>query len=797
MSQQHGRQSAIRPGLQTWLLVPSAALILIALIGLGAIQELTTRRQVETLVGQRGESVLGGIAQRLQERRRANVIFSQLLANDSSLAALVEQHNSAGLAQSLVPQQARLGVGRITVYDNDGRPLLQLGVDHAGVDITPLISGARAGLTPSTVEAARDGLAVIAAAPIKGANGIAGVMVVGGILTGADLEQIKSRDGVELAVFRSGKMITTTINEPAIRQYLEGSDLTSDRWESLRRRLVQSELSPSRQSLQNDGLIVALVPTRDIVRANRQARTALLAGMVALLGILFVIAVALARRIVGPLRMMLTATHEMVRGNYDLRVAPVRIRELNQLGESVNVLAGEVRQQLDNLSYQAYFDTLTGLPNRALFMDRLNQALSRRSASAEIVAVLFLDLDHFKVINDSLGHAVGDQLLVEVARRLQACMRVGDTVARLGGDEFTVLSESTGDIAEAEGVAVRIARQLDAVFTIDGRDMFINASIGIVVVAANDGSADDLLRNADAAMYEAKSHGRGRFEVFDLAMGDRVSRRLELETGLRRAIERDEFEVHYQPIVDLATGRLSEVEALVRWQHPERGLIPPIEFIPLAEETGLILPMGRWVLREACRQVRSWHMQRPADVPLVLNVNLSSREFQHPGLIADIIDMLEETKFDPTCLKLEITESAMMRDGEAAIATLTRLRQMGIKLAIDDFGTGYSSLAYLQRFPIDILKIDQSFVQHMGEGRGDEAIVGTIMSLAKILKLSVTGEGIETHGQLDRLRALGCDHGQGYFLSRPLTAGAMQELLATGIPHASAEPDETFGAAAA
>ena len=431
------------------------------------------------------------------------------------------------------------------------------------------------------------------------------------------------------------------------------------------------------------------------------------------------------------------------------------------------------------LTQQAFYDSLTGLPNRVLFRERFEQALARGSRHKDAVGLLFLDLDKFKVINDSLGHHVGDQLLTEAAARLRSCVRTQDTVARLGGDEFVIILETLAGEQDAVPVAQAIAHQFSRPFVLDGREVIVTASIGIAVSGAGREDVDNLLRDADIAMYRAKSDGRARHVVFHASMHTDSLDRLELESDLRNAIARNELRVHYQPIVTIDSGEFGGVEALVRWEHPTRGLISPGEFIPIAEETGLIVPLGLWVLEEACRQVAFWHGQHPTKPPLTLSVNLSPRQFQQFSLVKDVAQVLENTKLPAGCLKLEITESVIMQDVEATIQTLWDLKELGLKLAIDDFGTGYSSLSYLKRLPIDVLKIDQSFVSGIGHNQEDTAIVHAIMALAKSLNLKVVGEGIETAEQATLLKQWGCDRGQGYLFSKPLDSQKAGALLGT------------------
>lgn len=430
------------------------------------------------------------------------------------------------------------------------------------------------------------------------------------------------------------------------------------------------------------------------------------------------------------------------------------------------------------LQHEAMHDVLTGLPNRAMFTDHLELAIARARRNEERkFAVLYVDLDRFKVINDSLGHAVGDQLLKEVAARLWNCVRAGDTVARFGGDEFVLLLEDICEEREASDVAERIKTALAVPFTLNGREVFTTVSIGVASSWTSYHQAEGLIRDADAAMYRAKSLGKNRHEIYDSAMHAQVSDLLQMETALRMALERQEFMVYYQSIVDLKTFKISGFEALIRWNHPEKGFISPAHFIPLAEETGLIVEIGEWVLREACQQMERWQKIFPSDPPLFVSVNLSSKQFVQSDLIQRVTQIISETQINPEGLKLEITESAVMDDVETATQMLKNLRALGIKLSIDDFGTGYSSLSYLHRFPIDTLKVDRSFVVSMSEDSENVEIVRTIVSLAQNLGMNVIAEGVETKEQLAALRKLGCENGQGYLFSKPVDAKAAENLI--------------------
>jgi len=510
------------------------------------------------------------------------------------------------------------------------------------------------------------------------------------------------------------------------------------------------------------------------------------------------------------------------------------------------------------LEHQAFHDPLTDLPNRLLFIDRLRHALARLEHKQENgLAVMFVDLDNFKVINDSLGHKIGDQLLVKVAERFQECLETSDTIARLGGDEFTILLEDIKDESAAAHAAERIVNALRIPFRIEEHEVFITTSIGIAMSmgyphgtsnsllttkhltqylsdrlsgplsshlsnhtsnylpsflsgrlstklfgtgnltmilsgrlsenlsgllsgslsSPRIGYLEDLLRRADIALYEAKRKGRARFEIFESDMNNRALERLHLESDLRKALERKEFQVYYQPVVDLTTGNIVKMEALIRWQHPERGLLNPIQFIPVAEETGMIVPIGQWVLQQACHQAVEWHESYHSDPPLIISVNLSARQFVHPKLVMEIAQTLADTGLDPGCLELEITESVAMEDAETAIAILKELKGLGIRLALDDFGTGYSALSYLKLYPVDTIKIDKSFVDGLGHHPEDTAIVRATIAFANALSLNVTAEGIETSKQLEELQLLQCEQGQGYLFARPMPAGAISAML--------------------
>ncbi len=475
------------------------------------------------------------------------------------------------------------------------------------------------------------------------------------------------------------------------------------------------------------------------------------------------------------LRLLLPdGTERVVHQQVQLHVAP----DGTLLKMSGTVQDITERKRLEQqMAHQAFHDALTGLPNRTLVLDRLTYAVARNHRTDRSIAVLFLDLDGFKVVNDGMGHTVGDQLLVAVARRLAGCLRPGDTIARWGGDEFTVLLDDVTDPGQAQHIADRILEALVPAFVLDARTIVTTPSIGIAVSTGAKVHPDDLLRAADLAMYHAKARGKAQYQVFDASMRVDLMERLELEAGLRHALERGELEVYYQPKVALKSGEVTGFEALVRWNHPAHGMVSPAQFILLAEETGLILPIGQWVLEQACHQAKRWHAEAPPHPPLSVHVNLSARQFQNPDLVAEVAQVLRATGMTPQALILEITETVVMDDGASSSATLRELKALGVQLAIDDFGTGYSSLSYLRRFPVDVLKIDKAFVDGLGHDSEATAIVQAVITLAHTLGMSVVAEGIETAVQVAHLNALGCDAGQGYYFAKPLPSPAAGRLL--------------------
>ncbi|MFL5826164.1 MAG: putative bifunctional diguanylate cyclase/phosphodiesterase [Thermoleophilaceae bacterium] len=472
----------------------------------------------------------------------------------------------------------------------------------------------------------------------------------------------------------------------------------------------------------------------------------------------------------------------LVIASYDgeRRYGPVEQETLVAFAEHASLAVTDAKLA-DALVHQALHDSLTGLPNRSLFMDRLGHCLARSTRGMNHAAVLYIDVDAFKSVNDSLGHAAGDELLMTVAARLDSSVRPGDTVARLGGDEFVVLLEEVESPHEASRVAERVLEELRKPCTLHGQELIVTASIGI---ATGFEGAAELVRNADVAMYRAKSTGKGRYELFEPGMRDRIVERVTLERHLRRALECDELALAYQPIVRLDTGEIVSVEALARWTDPELGVVPPNRFIPVAEEAGLILPLGSWVLTQAVRQAAGWRARLGDSAPTV-NVNVSGIELQQADVVARVRDTLAEEGLPPASLVVEVTETVLMDDSEHVRATLAGLRDIGVQIAVDDFGTGYSSLQFLSRFPIDVLKIPKPFVDDVDSPSGSSALARAIIDLAQNFSLRTVAEGIEQPGQANTLRDLGCSWGQGYHFARPVDSDALGDLLYGGAPEAA------------
>lgn len=532
--------------------------------------------------------------------------------------------------------------------------------------------------------------------------------------------------------------------------------------------------------------------------------TALFTTLLVLLG--SGLTILMTKKITSPLKKLKIATHDISEGNFDSRIDINTKDEISDLAQAFVHMLDHLRayrtqveertseltstnQQLrqeiaarklaeEQLLHDAFHDALTGLPNRALFMDRLAHTIAIAKRREDyFFAVLFLDLDRFKVINDSLGHIIGDQLLIELGKRLLACLRPGDTIARLGGDEFVILLDDIRDVRNTTRVVKRIENEMILPCNVAGHEIFATASIGIALSSTGYDLPEHILRDADTAMYRAKAQGRANYVVFESSMHIHAVERLQLDTDLRKAVERKEFVVYYQPIVSMETNSIIGFEALARWKHPERGILNPADFIPIAEETGLIVSIDRLVLREACKQMHEWQVQFPESSLTFISVNLSNKQLSQPDIVEYVSRILKETGLDPGSLKLEITENVIIENPEFTSAMLSQLKALGVLIYIDDFGTGYSSLSYLHRLPIDGLKIDRSFIRRMGDKGENQEIIKTILLLAKDLNVTAIAEGIETGNQLTQIKSLNCEYWQGYLFSKPVESEQAKALI--------------------
>ncbi|MEA2434467.1 MAG: hypothetical protein QOG54_1924 [Actinomycetota bacterium] len=514
----------------------------------------------------------------------------------------------------------------------------------------------------------------------------------------------------------------------------------------------------------------------DLAMAEQQAAY-LRAGMIFLFGVATVglVSLVVARSIKRPLAALSQGAEHFAAGDLSYRVPVKHNDELSQVLEMFNSMAAALETNQQDLSHQAFHDTLTGLPNRALFQDRLDHALARQTRDNKPLAVLLIDLDDFKLVNDSLGHAAGDELLITVAAKLHECLRPADTAARLGGDEFAVLVEDMRGRRDALAVVDRIIEALTGKLTIEGKELFVHGSVGIALTYGGE-TPEDVLRNADVAMYAAKEKGKGGYEIFDGAMHEGAMRKLDLRADLARAVENQEFAIYYQPIFSLETGKMAGAEALLRWNHPKRGRVSPVEFIPLAEETGLILEIGRWVMDEACRQAQWWQMNY--DPEFGVSMNISARQLLDPAFVTDVHRALTSAPVDPKTITLEITEGVLSNDRELVKAKLSGLRTLGVHIAIDDFGTGHSSLSYLRQFPIETIKIDKSFTDGVAQGPEDSALARAILKLADTLGMSTIAEGIEGEDQARHLKLLGCPWGQGDYFGPAMKAEELERMMA-------------------
>jgi predicted signal transduction protein with EAL and GGDEF domain len=730
---------------------------------------------------------------------RAHIIEARLAADPATITEMAD-----GYRRQLEAQFAIVTDARGTWIGRPGWPLTA--TPPAALHAT--IQAAVMGRSRRDIIAVRDRLFLIVSEPARFAEEVLGTMTVGYALDDTVAEELAAATHCEVNLVSGTHLSASSLHgreRTALDGLLAGTGQITTPFglsAGLRRlageRYVEGTFPLVRdQSVDNLDHLVLLQNWRP----TQQFRDDLLTQFFSAGAIVFAFALAgglvFSRRMSRPLKEIAAAAKDIAAGNWARQVPVGGSAEATTMAVAFNDMTTSLRVAQERLLHDAFHDHLTQLPNRALFMDRLRRAVTRRARHPEyLFAVLFVDLDRFKTVNDSLGHPAGDRLLLEIALRLTGALRRDDTVsrpaatarqdhtddtlARVGGDEFTILLEDIRNPSDAVRVAERIQLAVAAPFNLDNQEIFITASVGIAVSGAVQCAGDNLLQEADIAMYRAKASGGDRCAVFDATMHSHAVERLQLETDLRRAIERHEFRLQYQPIVSLHDHRVIGFEALIRWQHPEQGLLAPSAFLKVAEETGLITRIDQWVLREACGQARRWTTTSPDDPPISISVNVSGQGFGQHDLVRQVSDTLRETGLDPQRLRLEITESVAMADAERARAVMVDLKALGVRISLDDFGTGYSSLSYLQGFPVDTLKIDRSFVTGLDRNAECGEIIRMILNLARTLRLDVIAEGAETAAQVEFLEGLDCRYLQGYFFSRPVPLNELSALLRLG-----------------
>ena len=719
---------------------------------------------------------------------RAHMTETRLRTDAASVDAMADRYRQ------------QLGAQFCVVTDAAGQWIGSPGwpSDGAVSSLGAMIGAAREGIAGRHIVAVHDRLFLLIVEPVRFADEVLGTFSVGYALDDGVARQLAQATHCDVNLVAGRRLSGSSfgsVERAELERWLSRPDASTVGLVS------PNGLWPLGQSRYVAGMFPLTINPGD-GRADRlllfqswsttqQFLNGLRAQFLAAGAIIFVVTlvggIVFSRRTSQPLRDVAAAARDIATGDWERQVPLRGTAEATTLAEAFNDMSASLRRAHERLLHDAFHDHLTQLPNRALFLDRLEQAVARRGRRAEyLFAVLFIDLDRFKTVNDSIGHASGDRLLLEVSSRLTTVLRSNDTVARpnaepmidahsntlarVGGDEFTILLEDIQDPSDAVRVAERLHQAVTVPFEVDGHTIFPSASIGIAVSSSTHGSGADLIRDADIAMYRAKSSGGAQCAVFDTTMHQSAVERLQLETDMRQAFDANEFRLYYQPIVSIAESRIVGFEALIRWQHPTRGLLTPAAFLRVAEETGLVTRLDSWVLRTACAEARRWQLESPGEPTLSVSVNISAQGFGRSDLVTQVANAIGETGLDPHVLRLEITETVAMSDAERARTVLGQLKALGVRISLDDFGTGYSSLSYLRRFPVDTLKIDRSFVVAMDESDECREIIRTVVNLAMTLGLEVVAEGAETEAQIKYLESLHCKFGQGYFYSRPVAA---------------------------
>jgi diguanylate cyclase (GGDEF)-like protein len=785
---------------------------LLVALSLGAVLLATTRAVTSESRGRAASDLEAGRAsleRLLEARAESSAALTRLITELPVFRAHVSDPRVVRDAHTMDEMTDRyrrqLGAAFCVVTDRNGESISRPGWPEARASPASLDEAIAASLDGSAqrrIVTMGHQLFLVVIEPIRFADEVLGAMAVAHALDDAVADEMAKAASIQVnlvtGVRLSGSSLDAHGRAELERMLLEGDEFQDSRG-----------VSPKLRDLGRDRYVEGIFPLSEHASADPSARLVLLEDwrptreflaalrrqIAGAAGVIFVLALAgavvFSRRTSRPVREIAVAARDIAAGNWARQVPVCGSAEAVTMAEAFNAMSASLRATQERLLHDAFHDPLTHLPNRALFMDRLHRAFTRRSRYPDYTfAVLFIDLDRFKTVNDSIGHPAGDKLLLEIAERLTSALRDMDTVARadrdtgtprntlarVGGDEFTILLEELTEAGDAVRIAERLQRAVSVPISLAGQEVFTSASIGITVASASHRSGDDLIRDADIAMYRAKTAGGACAAIFDASMHQRIVQQMQLETDLRHAIERGEFRLHYEPIVELHTARIIGYEALLRWQHREQGLLSPTVFLQVAEETGLMPQIDEWVLHQACRDASWWQTALPFGAGLSVSVNVSASGFSQPDFVSRVGKALRESGLRPRDLRLEVTESAAMREAERSTAIMTELRELGVRISLDDFGTGYSSLSYLQRFPVDTLKIDRSFV--LGLSRNDEnrEIVRTIVNLGRTLKLDVIAEGTETADQIAYLDNLQCGFGQGYFFSRPVPVEELGSL---------------------
>ena len=755
--------------------------------------------QERTLLDRQGEAVLTGVVTRLSDTQRTWASFTEILVSQTGFGEAIEAGNSGRLASLMAPFVDQLQFGGIRLFDGAGREVIGLGFLDQGERTDVLFEAGLHGSARTAVTVSNKGMHISTTSPVRKEQQAVGLAVVTSIIPTADL--VDKAGGSQLTVYKNGRLVDTAVRDARVLDVLRGATLADLQTAAGDQALKKNGYRLAVRHLGDADAIAVLLPTDGLLTETQQtAQVRLGITAVASLAVVLVL-FALTRKISRSVASVVATTAEVARGNYTQRVTPNDVPELARLGDAVNEMASELQNRLGELEHRAFHDTLTGLPNRGLFVNRIDHAVRRSQRAGGSIAVLFVDLDDFKVVNDTLGHDAGDTLLKNVAIALQSCTRGGDTVARLGGDEFALLLEPVDGEEYVKGVAQRVLQSLADPMRLNGQQVYVRCSIGMALSTGGAVGADKLVQQADMAMYKAKAEGKGRFAVYAPEMSEAAWERLRVEEDLQQALRGSELRLFYQPLVSLQSSQVIGAEVLLRWQHPTRGLLTPKSFIEVGEQTGLIVPIEEWAFAEASHQLRAWQDGMLGARDFSLNLNVSARQFRNADVVDRLLRHTSAAGIEPRRLTLELAEHTAVNLTDTKPHLLHALRESGFNLAIDDFGVAGSSLSYFKEFPINAVKLDLSFISGLGLNLTDTAIVEAVLGFARSLDLTVTAEGIESPQQLVHLRNLGCELGQGYYFGAPMSKDAFEAVVfgggaATWAPPTPMAPDRARTVAA-